>query len=258
MPRRNGTALAANSREENDMPGILKEWTVLPHGALTHVDSNLLTVVGDLPMPAGTFPRRMTVVRLRDSRLVIYSAIALDEPEMQAIEAWGTPSFLIVPSDIHRKDAKIWKERYSGLFVIAPEGARKKVEEVVPVDATSINFEDPNVHFTTVPGTEGHESALLVNTGSSTTLVVNDLIWNVDDRPGFGGWLFRMAGFTGSAPKIPVFVALKSVKDKPSLKAQLEQWAAVDGLTRIIVSHGAIVATDAPRVLRRLAESLAA
>jgi hypothetical protein len=188
--------------------------------------------------------------------LVVYSAIALDGPEMQALEAWGRPSFLIVPSDIHRKDAKIWRDRYPGMLVITPAGARDKVAEVVAVDATSANFDDPNVQFITVPGTMEHESALVIKTGAATTLVVNDLIGNVDDRPGFGGWLFRMAGFTGDEPKIPAFVAMKSIKDKPALKAQLEQWARLEGLNRIIVSHGDIVTRDAPGVLRALAESL--
>lgn len=245
------------------MPGVFKEWTVLPHSKLGRVDDDLLTVTGNLPMPMGEFPRRMTVVRLRDGRLVIFSAIALDELEMQALEAWGTPRYLIVPSDIHRKDARIWKDRYPGLFVITPAGARDKTAEIVTVDATSVDFDDPGVSFVTVPGTEQHESALVINggggttDGGGTTLVVNDLIWNVDDRPGFGGWLFRLAGFTGSEPKIPTFVALKGIKDKPALKAQLEHWAALPGLTRIIVSHGDIITKDPAQVLRGLAESLA-
>ena len=238
------------------MPGVFKEWTVLPHSKLARVEDNLLTVTGNLPMPMGEFPRRMTVVRLRDARLIIFSAIALDEPEMQALEAWGTPRYLIVPSDIHRKDAKIWKDRYPGLFVVSPAGARDKTAEIVSVDATSVHFDDPSVSFVTVPGTDQHESALVIEGGGGTTLLVNDLIWNVDDRPGFGGWLFRMAGFTGSEPKIPMFVALKSIKDKPALKAQLEQWAALPGLRRIIVSHGDIIAKDPPQVLRALAASL--
>ena len=32
-------------------------------------------------------PRRMTVVRLTDSRLVVFSAIALDDDEMAGLEA---------------------------------------------------------------------------------------------------------------------------------------------------------------------------
>src|SRR5690349_15934209 len=117
------------------MPQVLEKWTVLPHGKLTALDENLLTVVGELKMPVGEFPRRMTVARLRDGRLVVYSAIALDEPEMQALERFGIPTFLVVPSDRHRMDAKIWKERYPKMVVLTPDGARDKVSEVVPVDA---------------------------------------------------------------------------------------------------------------------------
>lgn len=240
------------------MPKVLKEWTVLPHGTLSKLDDNLLTVVGEIHMPIGDFPRRMTVVRLSDARLAIYSAIALDEPEMAALEAWGTPAFLVVPGDIHRMDAKIWKDRYPELFVIAPAGSRKKVEQVVRVDATEVDFGDPKVRFVTVPGTEGHEAALLVQTSSGSTLIVNDLIWNVDDLPGFGGWLMRVTGCTGDTPRIPKVVDFKLIKDKPALRAQLESWSRLQQLNRIIVSHGQIVTNEPQKVLHQLAESLAA
>jgi hypothetical protein len=153
-----------------------EKWTVLPHGKLTALDDNLLTVVGDIHMPVGDFPRRMTVVRLSDRRLVIFSAIALDQDEMQALENWGTPAFLVVPNGYHRLDAKIWKDRYPTMKVLAPAGSRETVEEIVPVDDTSVDFGDPNVQLVTVPGTSDHELALLVHGQHGTTLVVNDVI----------------------------------------------------------------------------------
>ena len=191
------------------MAGAFKEWTVLPHETVTRLDDDLLTVVGMLPMPLGDFPRRMTVVRLRDARLVVFSAIALDEPEMRALEDWGRPAFLIVPNERHRKDARIWKDRYPELVVICPEGARVQVGEVVPVDATDADFGDPAVRLVTVPGTELREAALVLRRPTGTTLVVKELIWNVGDQPGLGGWFFRHGGFTGDAPKIPKLVALE-------------------------------------------------
>lgn len=239
------------------MPKPFTEWTVLPHGKLSRLDDNLLSVTGELHMPVGDFPRRMTVVRLHDGRLVVYSAIALDEAEMQALESFGEPAFLVVPNDIHRMDAKIWKNRYPAARVVAPAGVRRQVEEVVPVDDTNPNFGDPQVKFVTVPGTEEHEAALVVRTWSGTTLIVNDLIWNLDDRPGFGGWLFRVLGFTGLEPRIPTIVELREIKDKDALRGQLERWARIPGLNRIIVSHGKIVTHDAPGVLDRLAQTLA-
>lgn len=240
------------------MPKPFTEWTVLPHSKLSRLDDNLLSVTGDLHMPVGDFPRRMTVVRLHDGRLVVYSAIALDELEMQALEAFGEPTYLVVPNDIHRMDAKIWKDRYPQLRVVAPAGVRKQVEEIVAVDDTAPNFGDPQVQFVTVPGTQEREAALVVRTWSGTTLIVNDLIWNLDDRPGVGGWLFHMLGFTGQGPRIPALVELRGIKDKDALRGQLERWARIPGLNRIIVSHGKIVSRDAPAVLDRLAESLAA
>jgi hypothetical protein len=240
------------------MPKPFSEWTVLPHGKLSRLDDNLLSVTGDLHMPVGDVQRRMTVVRLQSGKLVVYSAIALDEAEMRALEDFGQPAYLIVPNDIHRMDARIWKDRYSELTVVAPAGVHKKVAEVVPVDRTTVDFDDPRTQLVTVPGTEEHEAALLVSTWSGTTLVVNDLIWNLNDRPGFGGWLFRIMGFTGSEPRIPTVVELREIKDKNALRRQLEAWARIPDLNRIIVSHGDIVTRDPSSVLINLAQALAA
>jgi hypothetical protein len=125
------------------MPKPYQQWTVLPHGKLAQIDEGMLTVTGELRMPLGNFPRRMTVVRLRDSRLVIWSAIALDEKEMATLESFGRPAFLIVPNDHHRLDAKAWKDRYPEVRVVAPKGSREKVEEVVPVDTTCAGLRRP-------------------------------------------------------------------------------------------------------------------
>jgi hypothetical protein len=149
----------AASSKETAMTKALQEWKVLPHGKLTQIDENILTVVGAIHMPLTDLPRRMTVVRLNDGRLVVFSAIALDGDEMRALEDYGRPAFLVVPNDHHRLDAKIWKDRYPTIEVVAPEGSREKVDQVVHVDTTDPRFDDPNVQFVTVPGTRGHEAA---------------------------------------------------------------------------------------------------
>jgi hypothetical protein len=240
------------------MPKPFTEWTVLPHGKLSRLANNILTVTGELHMPLGDFPRRMTVVRLSDARLVVYSAIALHESEMRALESVGAPSYLIVPNELHRMDARIWKDRYPMMRVIAPKGVRRKVDEIVPVDDVQVDFRDPDVHLVTVPGTGEREVALEVKTESGTTLVVNDLIWNLDDRAGFRGWLFRVFGFTGSEPKIPRIVELRSIKEKGELRTQLEAWSRIPDLNRIVLSHGSIVTRDPSGTLVRLADQLAA
>ena len=233
----------------------LERWEVLPHGKLTEVDENILTVTGEIHMPM-KFPRRMTVVRLRDSNLVVFSAIALDEDEMHALEAYGQPAYLVVPNDHHRLDAKIWKQRYPNMQVVAPAGAREKVEEVVHVDTTDPNFNDPNVRYLTVAGTRDHEAALIVRTRNGTTLVLNDLVGNIRDSSGFGGWLLRMMEFAGDAPHIPKPVKLKMVADKVALRAQLTQWAELESLNRVLLSHGDTIEERPSQALLELVSSL--
>src|SRR5258706_4775132 len=171
------------------MPKPFTEWKVLPHGKLTAIEDDILTVVGDIPMPMGDMKRRMTVVRLRDRRLVIFSAVALDEDEMRRLEEFGEPAFLVVPNDHHRLDSKIWKDRYPAIKVITPERAREKVEKIVPVDATSADFDDPDVALITVPGTQGHEAALEIRGAKGTTLVLNDVVGNMRKTSGIAGWV---------------------------------------------------------------------
>ena len=60
-------------------------WKVLPHGKLAEVEEGILTVTGTIQMPLTALPRRMTIARLQDGRLVVFSAIALDEPGMRLI-----------------------------------------------------------------------------------------------------------------------------------------------------------------------------
>jgi hypothetical protein len=238
------------------MPKPFTEWKVLPHGKLTAIEDGILTVVGDIPMPVGDMKRRMTVVRLSDRRLVIFSAVALDEEEMHALEDFGEPAFLIVPNNHHRLDSKIWKDRYPAMQVITPKGAREEVEKVVHVDATSADFGDPDIALITVPGTHEHEAALEVRRPNGTTLVLNDVVGNMRDTSGFGGWLLRMMGFAGDKPHVPFPVKLAMINDKAALAVQLRRWAELPGLKRILVSHGSTIEDDPRGALRELAVSL--
>jgi hypothetical protein len=238
------------------MPKTHRHWKVLPHDKLSEIDDGILTVVGRIRMPLGSFPRRMTVVRLADSRLVVWSAIALDEKEMATLEAFGRPAFLIVPNDHHRLDAKAWKDRYPQMQIVAPKGSRAKVEQVVPVDTTAPDFGVPDVRFVTVPGTHDREAALVVHTPNGTTLVLNDLIGNIRDGSGIGGWLLRLAGFAGRAAQIPRVVKLNLVKDANALRSQLLQWAEMESLKRILVSHGEPIERNPKKTLSDLAGSL--
>jgi hypothetical protein len=236
--------------------GRAAPWIVRPHGNLEQLDEGLWTVSGSIHVPVGEFPRRMSVVRLAVGRLLIYSAIAVDEATLQGLEALGTPAFLVVPNEHHREDALAWKQRYPGMQVVAPPGSREKIESRVPVDTTAPDLGDAAVSLMVVPGTRAHELALLVRRTGGSTLVVNDIIANIRDTRGFGGWLLELMGFAGDGPSVPGPVKTLMIKEKAALRQQLIEWAGREDLRRIVVSHGDIIDADPQGALHTLAASL--
>ena len=237
------------------MPRIHETWTVLPHGPVTSIGDGILTVEGDIPMPLGNFPRRMTVVRLSGGRSLVWSAMAVDEEGMAAIEALGTPSFMVVPNPGHRLDAKIFKTRYPDIVVVAPPGAKAAIEEVVPVDSTEGDFGDPEVRFVVVDGTAENESALIVERAGDTTLITNDIIGHVTKPRGIGAKIMaRLFGYGVHGAQIPRTVR-RFITDRKALAAQMRAWAELPNLKRLIVSHGTPIGAPAAD-LRRLADEL--
>jgi hypothetical protein len=190
-------------------------------------------------MPFGETPRRMSIVRLNGDQLAIYSAIALDEARMAKLEALGSPTYLIVPSGIHRIDVKPWKDRYPNLEVIAPEGAVDKIGKVVSIDATQEDLGDDRVRVFAVPGTNRRELAMVVETApGKKTLVLNDLIFNLPKYSGIARFWLRALGFGPGHPHMPKLVKRKLVADEQQMRQQLHTWAT-EGFERILVAHGA-------------------
>lgn len=212
-------------------------WKVLPHGDIEQLADNLYIVEGKLPMPLHETPRHMTIAKLTRGRLAIFSAIALDEARMAKLESLGKPTFLIVPSGIHRIDAKPWKDRYPDLQVIAPEKACARISHVVDVDTTELELDDPFVKLFYVPGTANRELAMTVQTSTGRTLVLNDLIFNMEAPKGWRNLPFKLLRFGFGRPNIPWFVKRKLVANDNEVRDQLNKWAR-EGFERIIVAHG--------------------
>jgi hypothetical protein len=238
------------------MPRFTKEWKVLPHGRVKTIGDRIITVEGDIPMPLGKFPRRMTVVGLSRNRSAIFSAMALEEPEMRRVEEIGKPSFLIVPNGHHRLDAYVWKQRYPKLKVMSPPAAEASVSEAAQVDSTDDILKDRDVDFVVVQGTGEAEAALVVRRGGATTLIVNDVIANVRHPRGIGAKIMaRLFGFGVKHPQVPRVVKRMMVKDKGMLAEQLREWSKIPSLRRIIPSHGDMIERPA-QVLQKMAEEL--
>jgi len=239
------------------MPNLNEDWLVQNHGPLERLEDGLLTVAGDIRMPLGNFPRRMTVVALPGGRTLIWSAIPLREPEMQEIEALGAPAFLVVPGVAHRLDVRAWKKRYPNAKVVCAPGAAKAVREAAAVDATANVFEDPTVHFEPAPGVEDKEAVMIVRRDGRSSLVLNDILANVRHPNGLGATIMaRLMGFGVDRPRLPWLGKWLFVRDRAALAEGFRSLAAEPNLCRIIVSHGDVIDTNPRQILQRIAEEL--
>ena len=229
-------------------------WNVLPHRPIQKLTENLWTVTGALPnMP---LDRVLSIAKMGDGRLVLHNGIALEEPAMKEIEAFGKPSFLLVPNGYHRLDAPAFKQRYPEIKVLCPEGARKKVEEVVAVDGTYADLPaDDRVSLHDIEGVGRGEGYLKVRSDDGVSLVFNDVFFNMPHQPGFQGLVLRLMGSTGG-PKVTRVGKLFLIKDKQAVKAQLEALASTPDLKRVIVMHGDSVSDDPGGLLRKVAATL--
>jgi len=232
------------------------DWLVMPHDPIQELAENLWRVEGALPH--FSMRRVMTVVRLRDGRLLIHSAIAMDEASMKRLEAWGEPAILLIPHARHRLDAPRYKRRYPGLRVFAPPAVRAKANEVVNVDGTFAEAPlDDSASLELLAGTGEAEAALLVRSTDGVSVVLTEVIFDLEPpKSALLRAALRLAGF-GPGPVVTPVVRFELVNDKAQLAAHLERLADIPGLTRLIVAHSRMsVGPDAADALRQAAARL--
>jgi hypothetical protein len=231
-------------------------WTVLRHGPLERLSDNLWRVKGALP--GMTLERVMTVVRRSDGTLLLHSPIALDEQHQAELDALGRVAVLVVPNGGHRLDAPAYKQRYPQALVFCPPRAREPVEQVVAVDGTYRDYADDGVlRFEVLDGVAEAEGALLVRSHDGVSVVLNDVVMNMDKKKDLLGYLFTTVLGSAPGPRVSRLVRLVYVKDQPALRAHLERLAALPGLVRLIVSHENVAHGDgAAAALREAATYL--
>jgi hypothetical protein len=235
------------------MAKAFETWTTLEHGPLEKHGDNLWSVRGRMPNP--NISRRMTVARLGNGGLVIHNAVALDEPSMKEIEAFGEPAYLLVPNGFHRQDAFIYKQRYPKLRVLCPKAAVSKVKQVVATDGTYDEFpKDPRIQVFHMRGAKEREGALIVESETGTTATFCDAVINVPPRGGFFGFILGPTG----RPAVPRISRWMVISKNADFRGHLEEIASISSLKRVIVGHGDPFEGDVSGTLRSVAAALGA
>lgn len=230
-------------------------WKPARHAPLVTLGDGLWTVNAELELlPIG---RRMTVMQAKSGELLVHSAVACDEPTMQAIDALGPVGTIVVPSASHKIDAPRYAARYPTARVLTPSAARRYVEKVLPVHGGYDELSgDPRIRVEMLDGVAGEGVFFHTALAGDVSLVFNDALMNLPDRlPGFKGWITQLMGSTGG-PKVTPTARRFIVRDPRAYGAHLRRLAETPGLRRIIVSHGAVIDDDAAGVLRRVADTL--
>jgi hypothetical protein len=230
-------------------------WKVLSHGEIEKLEPNLWRVVGTLPGMG--LKRVMTLVRLDDGRIVVHSAIALDQASMAEIEAWGTPAVLLVPSRYHRLDAPAYLDRYPNLSVLCPKGSKSGVQQVVRVDGDYDDFgEDSTLKVEHLDGVAKGEGVLTVRSPGGVSLVFNDAIFNLPHGSGVAGFIFRYVTDSTGGPRVTRVFRMLGLKDKMKFATHIKKLADTPDLVRVIVSHHRMITDEPAAVLRGVAEAL--
>lgn len=210
-------------------------WTVLKHDPFEKHSENLWSLSGY--MPRGN-QRRMTLARRADGALVIHNPIALEEEGMKELEAFGKPTYIVVPNAFHRQDAFIYKQRYPQAIVLCPEGARKKISDVVEVSGHLDEMpKDSLVELFHLRGVKQREGALRVKANGGVALVFNDVLLNMEPTKGVMGFLLGPTG-TLSVPRVTRWIMTQSTAE---LKHHLEELANAGELTHLVPGHGKVV-----------------
>jgi hypothetical protein len=223
-----------------------KEWALLEHGPVEVLAPNLWRVEGVLNR---SNRRVMVLARLKDGRIVMHNAIALDEPSMARIDAWGDVAAILVPNGFHRRDAFIMQARYPKAKVYAPRGAVAAASKATPCAGSYADAPgDATVKIRDLAGIREREGVMLVESSDGISAVFCDTVLNLPKQPFFFELFLAPTGML-SVPRITRRVF---AKDRNALTEDLCR-IADEGLTRVVPGHGAVVSEDAAERLREAA-----
>lgn len=227
-----------------------KSGKIEDYGELIQIAPDLYSLVGE--WEGTSFKRRMTVVRLRDGRLVIHSAIRLRESDYARLDALGKVAWIVVPNAFHGSEARFYQERYPEARLLVSAEAARQVAKSARVDGV-------------LPGSwpqeAGSELECILFEGTrllgesvffhrpSRTLLLTDLAFNLRcEVRGFEKAFFRWNQIDGGLRPSRIFRTF-FVRDRARAGDSFRRILALD-FERVIVSHGEIQETGGKEALR--------
>jgi len=214
-------------------------------GKSSTMNSGLTTLAPDLWIATrqftnelGVVTSRMTVIRLKDQRVLIHSPVPI-EPDLQsAVEIQGQPAALIAPNLFHHQFIPEWRSAFPEAKAFCTPGLETK--------RSDIKF-DGALKDVSAPEWQGQVDQLLIRGVPSygemvffhrlsRTLVVSDIVFNYSPA--------QAASDPGAAEGLGPHDRIKAaISDPNALRDSIEnvlRWP----FERVIVAHGQIVESE--------------
>jgi hypothetical protein len=191
----------------------------------------------------------MTVLRLGDGNLLLYSPVALTQARQSAIEALGPVAHLYAPNLFHHRWIGEWAAAFPSALLHAPVGLAKKRGDL-RIDRIHNAAREPAfagvLEELPIDGFRLEESVVVYR--PARTLVVADLVHNVG-RPQhrWTNFYSRTMGFYDRVA-LSRMIRCTAFSDRAAARRSLDELLALP-FDRLIVGHGAPLAAGGRKAL---------
>jgi hypothetical protein len=218
---------------------------------LVRHDTDLWSAEHEFGWQAGVvkIPVRMTVIRLRDRRLILHSPVPISSELRDQLDALGPVGFIVVP-EAHGRFASQASQSYPAAQILAAPNAPSRRKS--PTFHASLADQPPaawagQVESHLVLGFRLHEVVLFHR--SSRTLVLTDLCFNIQRSSSKVARLFFRANGMWRHFGPSRIIRRIAVSDRSALQHSLEQLLQWD-FDRILPGHGDVIEHGGRAALR--------
>jgi glyoxylase-like metal-dependent hydrolase (beta-lactamase superfamily II) len=205
---------------------------------LTNLASDLWIATRQFTNELGVVTSRMTVIRLKDGRILVHSPVPIEHDLRSAVEDLGQVAALIAPNLFHHQFLSEWRAAFpEAKAFCVPDLAAKRSDfkfDRVLEDASPPEWKG-QVDQLLIKGIPEYGEMVFFHR-PSRTLIVSDLVFNYSP--------VQAASDPGGADGLGPHSRIISTIDDPSaLRDSIEsvlRWP----FERVIVAHGQIVESD--------------
>jgi hypothetical protein len=195
-------------------------------------------------------PLNMTVLRLADRSLLLYSPIKLDDEQAAAINALGEVRHIVAPNLFHHLYVKAAHERWPSATIHAAPGLKEKRSDLAIKHDLGVAPIDSSIDVEVVGGAPKINEAIVFHKPSGAMLVA-DFMFNVTEpanlRTRFALSMMGVGGRELKQSRLWSFLT----KDKTAARASIDRMLGWE-IATIVPVHGGPVAMTASALAPKL------